>query len=118
MIEKLTESTGNLLGFKAIGKITKEDYAFLTAEVEAVINEAGTLRLLLDLEEMTGEEAKAWGPDLKFGHEYRKKIEKMASVGDKKWQKWLTAVVDPFYAREAEFFPTADRAAAWEWLQA
>jgi hypothetical protein len=41
----------------------------------------------------------------------------MAIVGDKKWQERLTAVVDPFYAREAEFFHTAERKAAWQWVQ-
>ena len=97
--------------------VTKEDYALLTAEVEAAINETGTVRLLIDLQEFASEEAKAWSADLKFGREHRKKIEKMAIVGDKKWQKWLTALADPFYAREAEFFSTADRDAAWRWLQ-
>lgn len=117
MIEKMNESTGNIIGFKAVGTITKEDYALLTAEVESLIREVGSLCLLLDLETFEGEEFKAWGADLKFGHEFRKKIQKMAIVGDKKWQKWLTSLVDPFYARDARFFPTAEREAAWVWLQ-
>ena len=117
MIEKLAQSSGNILGYKAAGTITKEDYKTLTTDVEALVQQEGSIRLLLDLEEFKGEEIKAWGADLKFGHEYRKKISKMAIVGDKKWQEWLTAVVDPFYAREAKFFPTDDRAMAWEWLQ-
>lgn len=117
MFEKMSESTGNTLGYRAVGKITKEDYAFLNKEVEAMIAEAGSLRLLLDLEALEGEKIKAWGADLKFGHEFRKKIEKMAIVGDKKWQKGLAALADPFYAREAEFFHTADRDSAWAWLQ-
>lgn len=117
MIEKMNESTGNALGFRAVGKIVKEDYAILVAEAEQVVAEAGSLRLLLDLEALAGEEVKAWGADLKFGHDFRKKIEKLAIVGDKKWQKWLTAVADPFYAREAHFFHTADRDAAWAWVE-
>jgi hypothetical protein len=113
MLEKLNQNKGNILGYKAIGKITKEDYSTLTADVEALLQLEESINLLLDLEEFEGEKIKAWGADLKFGREYRKKIAKMAIVGDKKWQEWMTALVDPFFALEAEFFPTEEREAAW-----
>lgn len=117
MLEKLDQSYGSILGYKAIGKITREDYSTLTAEVEDLLQQEDSICLLLDLEEFEGEKIKAWGADLKFGREYRKKIAKMAIVGDKKWQERMTALVDPFFAREAEFFPTDESDAAWEWLQ-
>lgn len=117
MIEKLDQSGGNILGYKATGTINRQDYATLTADVEALLQQEGSICLLLDLEEFKGEEAKAWGADLKFGREYRKKIAKMAIVGDKKWQEWVTALVDPFFALEADFFTTDERDAAWEWLK-
>lgn len=117
MIEKLSQSSGNILGYKAIGKISKEDYTILNADIEALLQQEEGICLLLDLEEFEGEKIKAWGADLKFGREYRKKIAKMAIVGDKKWQEWMTSLVDPFFAREAEFFPTDEYDAAWEWLQ-
>ena len=114
MLEKMSQSSENVLGYKAVDKITRDDYVVLIADVEALIQKVGAIGLLLDLEEFHGEEFKAWWADLKFGHDYRKKIAKMAIVGDKKWQKWLTAIVDPFYAREAEYSPIAEREAAWE----
>ena len=117
MLEKLSRSTGNILGYKAVGTITKGDYTTFAADVEALLQEEETICLLLDMEEFEGEKVKAWGADLKFGREYRKKITKMAIVGDKKWQKWMTSLIDPFYAREAEFFPIDERDAAWDWLQ-
>lgn len=118
MIEKLSQSSGNILGYKVVGPIIKDDYTGLTADVEALLQQEDELCLLLELEEFTGEKVKAWGADFKFGHEYRKKIAKMAIVGDKKWEKWMTSLVDPFYAREAEFYHTDERETAWEWLQA
>ena len=117
MLEKMSQSSGNIVGYKAIGTITREDYTTLTAEVEALLQQERSICLLVDLEEFRGEEIKAWGADFKFGREYRKKIAKMAIVGDKKWQEWMTALVDPFFAREAEFFPIDEREAAWEWLK-
>jgi hypothetical protein len=117
MLEKLSQSSGNVLGYNVVGTVVKEDYATLTADVETLLGREETMCLLLDLEELEGEEIGAWGADLKFGRQYREKIAKLAIVGDKKWQKWMAALADPFWAREAEFFPTSERAAAREWLQ-
>lgn len=117
MFEKMNESAGNVAGYRVVGKITKDDYESLVPEVEALVEQEGNIRLLLDMEQFKGEEVEAWGADLKFGREFRKKIDKLAIVGDKRWEKWLTALADPFYAREAEYFKTDDRDAAWSWLQ-
>ena len=116
MFEKIDESKGNTVGYRVSGRITKADYATLVPEVQALVEQEGNIRLLLDMEQFEWEEAKAWGADMKFGSEFRKKIDKLAIVGNKRWEKWLAAVADPFYAREAEFFKTDDRDSAWEWL--
>jgi hypothetical protein len=117
MFEKMNESTGNVAGYRVVGKITKDDYKTLVPEVEALIEQEGNIRLLLDMEQFKGEEVKAWGADLNFGREFHKKIDRLAIVGDKRWEKWLTALADPFYAQEAKYFKTDDRDAAWSWLR-
>jgi SpoIIAA-like len=118
MFEKMSESAGNTIGFRVSGHVTKEDYAALTPEVQALVDREGSIGLLLDMENFKWEEANAWGADMKFGQTYRHKIAKLAIVGDKKWQHLIANLADPFYAHESKFFHTADRAAAWEWLRA
>ena len=117
MLEKLSQSSGNVLGYKVIGKITEEDYMAVTADLESLLQGETNMRLLLDLEAFEGEEIKARGAKLSFRGEYQEKIAKMAIVGDKKWHEWLLTFSDRFnYTRETEFFPTGQREAAWEWL--
>jgi hypothetical protein len=41
----------------------------------------------------------------------------MAIVGDKTWEKWMTYLARPFYARDAKFFHIADIDKAWAWLR-
>jgi len=41
----------------------------------------------------------------------------MAIVGDKRWQKWLAALVEPFYAKAARFFYPEEIEEAWGWLR-
>lgn len=116
MIEKMEGTSGNSIAFKVNGTIDTADYAVMVPEVERLIGEVGDINILLDLTRFHWEKVSAWGADFAFGAKYHKRIRRMAIVGDKKWQKWLTALVDPFYAREAKFFHSKDLEAAWAWL--
>lgn len=118
MIEKLDGSADNVLGFKVSGKIKKDDYDELVPTVKAAVDSAGSVNLLLDMTEFKWEAISAWGADVRFGHDYRKKIGKMAIVGDKRWEKWLAKAAAPFYANEAKYFTSADIDAAWTWVRA
>ncbi len=118
MLEKLPQSAGPVIGFKVIGKVTPDDYKQLEPQIQALVDEYDDdICVLIDLEEFAGEEVKAWLPDLKFGHRFHDNIDKMAIVGDKRWQKWLAALADPFYADEAKFFDVENSAEAWDWLR-
>ena len=84
MIEKMAESSGNVIGFKVSGVVTKADYDVMVPEVEQRIKEHGGVRMLLDVEEFKHEAVTAWGADLKFGAHLHGKVDRMAIVGDKK----------------------------------
>ncbi|MEZ5170629.1 MAG: STAS/SEC14 domain-containing protein [Acidimicrobiia bacterium] len=111
----MDRSSGSTLGFKVSGDVSKEDYAVLTPAVEAAVADTGSVNLLCDLTDFHWEKVSAWGSDLHFGHEYHDKIEKMAIVGNRKWQEYLTKIASPFYAKEAQYFDSDDD--AWAWLE-
>ena len=117
MIKKLDQSSENVLGFKVSGDVVKADYDVLVPAVEAALKTNEMVHMLLDMTEFKWEKVEAWGADAKFGHEFRHKIAKMAIVGDKTWEKWLTKLADPFYAKEAKFFHPEETDEAWVWLR-
>jgi hypothetical protein len=117
MLQKLELSTGPVVGYKVIGKVTVEDYQQLEPAVQTLVDEYDGVCLLLDLQEFAGEEVKAWLPDLKFGHRFHDKINRMAIVGDKRWQKWVAALASPWYAKETRFFHPEETDKAWSWLR-
>ena len=118
MITKMSESKGNVLGLKIIGDVTKEDFKILLPEVQALVDKEGSISLLLDMTQFKGEDINAWRADFNFSRTYRKKINKMAVVGNKTWEKWLTKLVEPFYhSTEAKFFDPINIEAAWKWLK-
>jgi len=118
MLEKIERSSGPVVGYKAVGKITADDYKQLESEVQALLDQNDDkICLLIDLGEFSGEEISAWLPDLRFGRHFHEKIAKMAIVGDKRWQKWIAKLADPLYATDAKYFPSADTDDAWNWLR-
>jgi hypothetical protein len=117
MIEKLSESSDSIVGYKVEGKVTVEDYQKLDPEVQALVDKYDEVYLLLDMQEFGGEEVKAWLPDFNFGHRFHDKISKMAIVGDKRWEEWLTSLAKPFYAKDAKFFHPEEADKAWSWLR-
>ncbi|RCV63456.1 SpoIIAA-like [Methanophagales archaeon] len=116
MFEKLSESSGNVIGYKASGKLTAADYERIEPEVEDLVKQVGDISMLLDLEfdEVT---MKAMESDLAFGRKFHKNIDKLAIVGDKKWEKWMASMANKIFAHEAKHFHTADMNAAWAWLR-
>jgi hypothetical protein len=113
MIEKLAESSGNVVGYKAIGVITASDYLKLEPEVRDLVEKGGNVRMLIDLTEFQWEKLEAWLQDLEFGYEFHNKIQKMAIVGDKTWEKWMSHLAKPFYARSVKFFHSDEINNAW-----
>jgi len=117
MFEKLAESSGNVVGYKAIGKLAASDFKRLEPDVKALVEKEGNIRLMFDMTEFKWETIKGWIEDLKFGHEFHHQIDKMAIVGDKTWEKWATHLAKHTYARDAKFFHSADISKAWAWLR-
>jgi hypothetical protein len=115
MIQQIGQSEDNVLGYRVIGDVTKEDYANLEPAVKAAVAEYGAVRLLFDLSEFKWEKIDAWGTDLGFGNEFKDTIERMALVGTASWGKYLTKMAKPFYAQQAEWFEDVDK--AWTWVK-
>ncbi len=82
MFEKLAESTGNVVGYKASGKLTSDDYKTLVPILDRLIEDSGKIRFLLYLEDFHGWEMKAAWDDFVFVLKHRNDIECLAMVGD------------------------------------
>jgi hypothetical protein len=116
MIEQLDHDRDDVLGFRVVGDVTRDDYAALTPVVEGAVEEHGTIRLLLDMHDFTWEHVGAWGADLHFGRQFHEAVERLALVGDQRWGRHLAHLAGPFYAQRAEWFE--DRDTAWSWVTA
>jgi hypothetical protein len=119
MIEKLPESSENLIGFRIQGKLTKEDYTDrFVPELERIIGSHTKARLLLHMKHFGGWTlGGAWEDFLNAPKFFS--IERMAVVVDESWDEWMTWLFRLFATLgfEIRFFREERLGAAWEWLR-
>ena len=118
MIEALPNSEGANLGFKLSGKLHDEDYKHFVPIVEAAVKVHGKVRMLAQFEDFHGWDLKALWDDIKFATEHCTKVERIAMVGEKKWEEWMAKVCKPFTMAHVKYFDHQEIDAAWKWLKA
>ena len=92
MIEPLPTKAPNVLGFRLSGKLHDEDYKQVVPAIDAAAAEHGKVRLLAQFHDFHGWELPALWDDIKFSTTHCTKIDRMALVGEKAWEKWMAKV--------------------------
>jgi hypothetical protein len=115
-IELNEENGGKVLVVHVSGKLAKADYEHFVPEVEKLVRLHGKLSMLFDMTGFHGWEAGALWEDTKFAIKYFSDIEKLAMVGEKKWQQGMAMFCKPFTKATIQYFDHADIAEAMTWL--
>jgi len=117
MIEQLTIDSPKVLGFKLSGKLHDEDCKTFAPLVDDAVAKQGKVRLLAQFHDFHGWDMHALWDDIKFSTTHCTKIERIALVGDKTWEKWMAKVCKPFTMAKIRYFDAAQTEAAKEWLK-
>jgi hypothetical protein len=116
MIEQLPESNPKVLAFKMSGKLHDEDYKKFVPLIDAAVAQQGKVRLLAVFEDFHGWDLHALWDDIKFSTTHCRVIERIALVGDKKWEAWMAKVCKPFTMAKIEYFDVARLSEAQAWI--
>ena len=110
-------SAGKVAGFSFTGTLQDADYRTFVPLVDAVAEEHGSVRLLVQLEDFDGWEPHAASDDFEFGLRHRKTIERMAIVGEGRLVNWMTRLSRPFTDAQVRQFAPTELESAWTWLE-
>src|SRR5262249_52888001 len=116
MIEQLTDLPDNAVGFKLSGKLHDEDYKKFVPLVDDAIAKSGKARILAQFHDFKGWDMHALWDDIKFSTTHCTKIDRIALVGDKTWEKWMAKVCKPFTMAKIKYFDVSALPAAKAWL--
>ena len=117
MIEQLQIDSPKVLGFKMSGKLHDEDYKKFVPLIDTQAAKDSKVRLLAQFHDFHGWDMRALWDDIKFSTTHCTKIERIALVGEKKWEAWMAKVCKPFTMAKIRYFDAADIGAAWDWLK-
>jgi hypothetical protein len=110
------ESHGRCVELRVHGVLTRKDYEQFTPELDRLIHEKGKIDLLFEMTDFHGWGMAAVWEDLKFGIRHFRDIRRIAMVGEKKWQQWMSEFCRPFTQAEVRYFDYGQVASAREWL--
>jgi len=109
------DAGGKVLMADLTGKLTTQDYEHFIPEFERLIQQHGKIRMLARMHDFHGWSLGALWQDVKFGIRHFAHIERLAFVGDRKWEAAVAALCKPFTRATVHYFDEsrADEAAVW-----
>lgn len=108
---------GQVLEVALTGKLAKRDYEAFVPVVERLITQHGKLRMLVVMHDFHGWTAGAVWEDTKFAAHHFRNIERLAFVGETKWQHGMAVFCKPFTAATVKYFDHAALSEARSWLE-
>jgi hypothetical protein len=116
MIRKLTGVPVGVLAYEASGRLTREDVLVVQQDLQR--DAAAGRRLLIDITQMDDAGVDAIWQDVKGALTYVRRVDRMAVIGDQRWQHWITRASDVVPGIDARFFEPEQRIEASSWLGA
>jgi hypothetical protein len=110
------ENGGKRLAVHVSGKLAAADYEHFVPEFERLVGLHGKLDVLFDMIGFHGWTAGALWEDTKFAMHHFSDIDRLAVVGEKKWQKGMATFCKPFTKAKVKYFDHTDATKAREWL--
>jgi hypothetical protein len=106
------------LQLKAVGKLTHEDYQTITPMIDAALDgvAAPCVNAYFDATELEGWEMRAAWDDFKIGLKHGKQFNKIALLGNKKWQELAAKCGAWFISGEVKYFQQEEASEAMAWL--
>jgi hypothetical protein len=98
------KDNGRILEVRVTGKLVHEDYQRFVPEFDRLVKRQGRIRLLFEMSDFHGWELQAAWDDLKLGVKHFADIERIAMVGDEKWQEWIAIFCRPFTKAKIRYF--------------
>jgi hypothetical protein len=113
----IIETDKNILFTKVEGKITESDFEKLKPAFEKLLGKFGKVRWYYEMQNFIGWEVRTFFNDSAWSLSHRNDIEKIAMLGEKKWQEMMTELMKPFTSAVIKYFPESEIREAEKWIE-
>ena len=116
MIETLQTSLPKVIALRLSGKLHHEDYKSFVPVLDAAVATEGKVRLFAKFEDFHGLDLHAAWDDFRTFIRHHRSFDRIAMVGDRKWEKWMTTLCKPFTKAKVRYFDASEADVAWNWI--
>ena len=109
--------TAKIVTLKINQTLDKEDYESFVPLIETQMQAGGPIRVLIELHAFKGWTTGALWEETKFAAKHFRDIERIAVVGESRWEKGVKLFVKPFTAAKVRFFHMQALMQARQWLE-
>jgi hypothetical protein len=115
-VELHEENGGKVLTVKLTGKLNREDYEHFVPVVERLIGQHGKIRMVVQMHDFHGWTMGALWEDIKFDLKHFSHIERLALIGDRKWEAGMAVFCKPFTTASVRYFDEGQSEEAFTWI--
>lgn len=105
-----------VLEARVTDRLTHADYQQFAARFEAMLKLHGKLNVLFEMVNLHGLDAAVVWDDIKFDVKHFSDIERLVLVGDRAWEKAMSAISQFFTTAKLRYFDTAALGEARAWV--
>jgi hypothetical protein len=118
MLQLHEEADGKILNVTISGKLTADEYRHFVPEVERAIDKHGRIRVVFRMHDFHGWSLGAFWEDIKFDARHFADIERVALIGQQRWQHGMAVFCKPFTMATVRYFDEHQSQEADDWIWA
>ena len=116
-VEVIELSAGKSLEIRISGTLSREDYQVFLPRMEELIAKQGKIRMLVWFHNFHGWTAGALWEDIKFDIRHFNHIQRLAIVGENRWERTMAAFCRPFTTANVRYFDARQLDQARQWIE-
>ncbi|MBR0553464.1 STAS/SEC14 domain-containing protein [Stakelama marina] len=117
MIDFVTDSQAGVIEFTVDGRISREQYDAVAAEIESQIAQHGKVNIVEIIRDFEGMEPSLWWRDIRWGFDHLSQLSRTAVVTDSGWIGPVSKAVGALMPVDIRVFPMRDLDAARLWVR-
>jgi hypothetical protein len=110
------EAGGKVVVAELSGKLAQKDYQGFVPRIEALMAQHGKLRFLVRMHDFHGWTMGGLWEDIKFDWKHFSDIERLAMVGESKWEAGMASFCKPFTRATVRYFDVSKADEAHQWI--
>ncbi|WP_445955186.1 SpoIIAA family protein [Yeosuana sp.] len=117
MLQIIDIKQDNVVATIASGKLQQQEIEKVHPIIHTILDKGLKIRWYIEMNNFEGWSIKGLWEDFKMDVAHEKDYERIAMVGEKKWQEWAIQFMEPFTNANIKYFEVSQKEDAKKWIE-